>query len=108
MTTPVPFAKHYETRLRILQEVIESGEVGFEYVEASRILADCMTKPLILKPLIISWGGFCKMQKAKRGKGKKKGGQKGGAFLFSGFSCTYLILFFCFKRKEKEKRLGAR
>ena len=39
-------AKHYETRLRFLQEVIESGEVGFKYVETSRMLADCMTKPL--------------------------------------------------------------
>ena len=39
-------AKHYETRLRFLQEVIELGEVGFKYVETSRMLADCMTKPL--------------------------------------------------------------
>ena len=42
----VKLAKHYETRLRFLQEVIESGEVGFKYVETSRMLADCMTKPL--------------------------------------------------------------
>ena len=31
----VKLAKHYETRLRFLQEVIESGEVGFKYVETS-------------------------------------------------------------------------
>ena len=42
----VKLAKHYETRLRFLQEVIESGEVGFKYVETSRMLADCITKPL--------------------------------------------------------------
>ena len=30
--------------------------------------------------------------------------QRGGAFLFSGFSPAFLILFLGFKREEKEKK----
>ena len=33
----VKLAKHYETRLRFLQEVIESGEVGFKSVSYTHL-----------------------------------------------------------------------
>jgi hypothetical protein len=36
-------AKHYEVRLRFLQEVIESGEVGMTYCETGKMLADMFT-----------------------------------------------------------------
>ena len=39
-------AKHFEERLRFLQELVEKNELEFIYLESARQLGDCMTKPL--------------------------------------------------------------
>ena len=44
-------AKHFEERLRFLQELVEKNELEFIYLESARQLGDCMTKPLDVEKL---------------------------------------------------------
>ena len=39
-------AKHYEVRLRFLQQLVVDKEVEFQYCPTDRMIADFLTKPL--------------------------------------------------------------
>ena len=39
--------KHYDVKLLIIREWIDSGFIKLEYIDTNRNLADCLTKPLV-------------------------------------------------------------